>query len=264
MSDAYSIAKRWKKSILFLDLNIHPVTKAEVHDYIAEVVKNQQKALVLNVNIHCINLAIKHTWLRHFLNQAQIVFCDGDGVRWGLKCVGQSAPEKITYNEWIWQLAAYCEKNHLSFYFLGARPGVAEYAAEQLRGRYPSLDIMGVHDGYFLDSPKEQEKVVAEVNRLRPDILVLGLGMPKQEKWLSENWRRLNAHIFLTGGAVFDYASGKLAIAPQWMIHFHLEWLYRLCQEPRRLGMRYAWGIPSFFYHVILGLIMRRCRKENQ
>ena len=82
--------------------------------------------------------------------------------------------------------------------------------------------------------------------------------MPAQEKWLKENWRELNVNIFLTGGAVFDYASGRVRRAPEWMIRGNLEWLFRLVQEPRRLFKRYVFGIPYFFYAVIIERLKRK------
>ena len=129
---------------------------------------------------------------------------------------------------------------------------VAEQAAARLRRRFPKIKIVGVRHGYFDKNPESAEnaELVAVINQLRPNILIAGMGMPVQERWLMENWERLNVNVFLTGGAVFDYISGKLSRAPRWMTENGLEWLGRLLIEPRRLWKRYILGNPLFLWRV--------------
>jgi len=219
----------------------------------ANYIAQDAHALVLNVNVNCLNLGMAHRWLREFLNQAEIVFCDGAGVMLGAQILGHQIPERITYADWIWQLAEFAEPHGYTFYFLGARSGIAEQAAQNLRKRFPTLKIVGVRDGYFdkTANSKENEAVIATINACRPNILVLGMGMPLQERWLMENWDRLNVNVVLTGGAVFDYISGELQRAPQWMTDNGLEWLGRLLIEPRRLWKRYVVGNPLFLWRVL-------------
>ena len=252
MDSPYPIASKRQTNISLLGLPIHEVDRDGVHEFIQGVIESKQKALVLNLNVNCANLARKRLWLRDFLRTSQLTFCDGDGIRWGLRCLGYRPPPKITYDRWIWELAEFCEKRSLSLYFLGAKPGVAEKAAEQLQKRFPKLQIAGTQHGYFEKKGAVNDKVIAEINRVSPDILVLGFGMPLQEQWLRDHWISIKAHIFLTGGAVFDYASGLAKRAPHWMIQCHLEWLYRLSEEPGRLFVRYVFGIPYFFFCVFM------------
>ena len=246
--------KASKKSgaVSFLGLNLHPVSADEVHEFIGKVIRDRQKAIVLHLNIYGVNLALELKWMKDFFNESQLVFCDGDGVRWGTRLLGLPVPPKITYDRWIWQLADFCEKKHFRLFFLGGKPSVASLAVERLREKYPGLEVVGVRHGYFEKEGSENEDIIAEINRQKPDILIVGLGMPIQEKWLMDNWEKIDANIFLTGGAVFDYASGKAKRAPRWMIRLQLEWLFRLLQEPRRLFLRYAIGIPYFLFRVIL------------
>ena len=252
----------YKLGAFYLDgVPVHNVNAEEVYRFIEQVILRDEKALVLNVNIHCVNLAWQHSWLRDFLNEALLVFCDGDGVRWGLRILGYPPPPKITYDRWVWQLVEFCDKKRFSLFFLGAKPGVAEQAARNAKAKYPGLLIAGIHDGYFSKEGEENEKAIAMINRIRPDILVLGLGMPLQEKWLKENWQRLHAHIFLTGGAVFDYVAGLAKRAPAWMIRCHLEWFFRLIQEPKRLFVRYAFGIPYFFFRIFVAKLSKDPKK---
>lgn len=94
--------------------------------------------------------------------------------------------------------------------------------------------------------------VIEKINKVRPNILLVGFGMPVQEYWLQENWEKIDTNIALTGGAVFDYLSGELRRAPRWMTDHGLEWLGRLIIEPRRLWKRYIIGLPLFFLRVLL------------
>lgn len=254
------VASQKAGALSFLGLQLHPVDVNELHGFIETVILRKEKALIPHLNVHGVNLALRYPWMKDFINGAQLVFCDGDGVRWGAKLLGLTVPPKITYDRWIWQLAAFCEKKGFRIFFLGGRPGVAQTAADRLKGRYPQLAVVGVQHGYFRQGGEENEKVIEAVSRVKPDILIVGLGMPRQEKWLSENWQRIPAHAFLTGGAVFDYASGRAKRAPEWMIRAHLEWLFRLIQEPRRLFGRYLWGIPVFFFRVFRAMRTGRSR----
>lgn len=235
-----------------MGIPVHQVDVEKIHAFLKSVIGQGMKALVLNVNIHSVNLALRHLWLREFLNSAQLVFCDGDGVRWGLRILGYEPPPKVTYDRWIWQLAQFCEKEAYRLFFLGGKPGVAEAARQEMKSRFPKLEITGAEHGYFPKAGAENERVIEKINRAKPDILVVGFGMPLQERWLKDYWERIDAHIFLTGGAVFDYVSGGLRRAPRWMIQTHLEWLFRLLGEPRRLSARYLFGIPYFFLCVLI------------
>jgi N-acetylglucosaminyldiphosphoundecaprenol N-acetyl-beta-D-mannosaminyltransferase len=138
-------------------------------------------------------------------------------------------------------------------YLLGARPGVAQEAARRLQARYPDLEIVGVHHGFFdhAAGSLENEAVVREINDARPDILLVGMGMPLQEYWLMENQDRLQGGVVLTGGAVFDYVSGGLRRGPRALTHSGFEWLARLLVEPRRLWRRYLIGNPLFLLRVL-------------
>ncbi|MCA1687542.1 MAG: WecB/TagA/CpsF family glycosyltransferase, partial [Actinobacteria bacterium] len=113
--------------------------------------------------------------------------------------------------------------------------------------------IVGVRHGYFDHGAgsAENEAVVGEINAAAPDILVVGLGMPLQERWLMENWQKLDVSVALTGGAVFDYVSGRLSRGPRPLTGSGFEWLARLLVEPRRLWRRYLLGNPLFLLRVL-------------
>jgi N-acetylglucosaminyldiphosphoundecaprenol N-acetyl-beta-D-mannosaminyltransferase len=238
-------------AIHVLGVGVHPLSLESLHEWMAQVITARGHELVLHANVHALNLASSEPWFRDFLNSAPVVFCDGAGVMLGARILGARIPERITYADWMWQLAALAAERDWSFYFLGARPGVAERAATQLRAQHPRLRVAGVQDGYFERVGAENDAVVDAINAAAPDILVVGLGMPLQEAWLRDNWERLDVPIALTGGAVFDYLSGTLRRAPRWMTGSGLEWLGRLAIEPRRLWRRYLLGNPLFLARVL-------------
>lgn len=237
--------------ISVLGIKVNPITEDELNGEIARIIRAGRKELVLNVNVNAINQALKHSFMKELLNRAGIVFCDGYGVILGARILGADIPERITYADWMWSLSALCEREGFSFFFLGAREGIAQQAAEKLRERYPSLKVVGIRNGYFAKTGPENDAVIEQINRSRPDILVLGLGMPAQERWLSENWEKVDARIALTGGACFDFISGTVKRAPRWMADNGMEWLYRLLLEPRRMFTRYVIGNPLFMLRVI-------------
>jgi N-acetylglucosaminyldiphosphoundecaprenol N-acetyl-beta-D-mannosaminyltransferase len=243
-----------------LGVGVDPLTVEGLHAEIGRLVQHGERGLVLNVNAHCLNLCYEDSKLRDFLNGAEVVFCDGAGVMLAARILGRRIPERITYADWTWQLAAFAAAEGFSLYFLGARPGVAQEAARKLRQSYPSLRIVGVRHGYFDHSVKspENEAVVQEINSRAPDILLVGLGMPLQERWLMENRHRLDAGVVLTGGAVFDYVSGRLRRGPRFLTRGGFEWLARVLLEPRRLWRRYLIGNPLFLLRLLkqrLGLL---------
>jgi N-acetylglucosaminyldiphosphoundecaprenol N-acetyl-beta-D-mannosaminyltransferase len=247
------VARPVKDRVNVLGVGVDPLTVEELNAEIGRLVRERKRALVLNVNAHCLNLCYEDSRLRDFLNGAEIVFCDGAGVMLAARILGGRIPARITYADWAWQLAAFAAAEGFSLFFLGARAGVAQAAAQRLKERHPGLRIAGVRHGYFdhaAGSP-QNEAIVEEINAAAPDILLVGLGMPLQERWLMQNAHRLDAGATLTGGAVFDYVSGRLGRGPRLLIRNGFEWLARLLAEPRRLWRRYLVGNPIFLLRVL-------------
>lgn len=218
------------------------------------VVGTNDKKLILSGNVHSFNLAYQHSWLRDFINQAYIVRIDGFGLRLGARLLGYETPPRMTWADFAWQLAEYSEPRGFRFFFLGARPGVADKAASRLTKQFPHLRIVGTQHGYFdkTQTSSENRAVIQHINATDPDILIVGLGTPLQERWLMENWGEIDANVALTGGAVFDYVSGELRRAPRWMTDYGLEWLGRLLIEPHRLWKRYIIGNTLFVWRIFM------------
>ena len=130
----------------------------------------------------------------------------------------------------------------LKIYLLGGMPGVAERAAQSITDRWPNIEVVGTASpplGFEKD-PEQNAALLAEISLLRPDILLVGLGAPKQELWVHEHCREIAAPVALCIGATIDFLAGERRRAPKWMRRTGLEWLYRVLTEPRRLWRRYA------------------------
>ncbi len=134
-----------------LGINIHSLTVGELIKALGELVTENKKCVVANVNIHAMNIAVKNETFKKFLNDALINFCDGDGVRFGASLQGKHIEEKITYNRLIYQLAEYSQDQNISWYMLGSKPGVTDVAHDKLMAQFPKLKIAGHHHGYISD-----------------------------------------------------------------------------------------------------------------
>jgi N-acetylglucosaminyldiphosphoundecaprenol N-acetyl-beta-D-mannosaminyltransferase len=247
------IVKPAVNSVDLLGVRIDDLPVETLVEQITRYVQNQEKAIISNVNIHAMNLAYKLADFRQFLCDCEIVFCDGFGVMLGARMAGGNLHYRYTPPDWIPLLCEECVSNDLSMYFLGAREGVAKQAANNLQASFPRLRILGTRHGYFDKSPGslETQIMIQEINEQRPDILLVGFGMPMQEFWLRDNWSELDVGVALPVGAFFDYAAGAKRRAPNWITDSGFEWLGRLIVEPDRLWQRYIIGNPLFFWRIL-------------
>ena len=206
---------------------------------------------VMYVNAHVLNRSCEMEELRQALQRADLVYCDGYGVRVAARALDVDVPHRMTGADWVWGLAALCEESGRSLYLLGSDPGSSSEAATALKRWYPRLDVRGTHHGYFdLDSP-HSERVLEHIAESRPDILLVGMGTPQQELWADRYADRVEAGVIWTVGALFDYVAGRTPRAPHWLSDNGFEWIFRLAVEPRRMWRRYLLGNPAFLLRVL-------------
>ncbi len=206
---------------------------------------------VMYVNAHVVNQARVTPGLGEALRGADLVYCDGYGVRLAARALKRPVPHRMTSTDWIWGLASLCELASHPLYLLGSEPPRAREAAAHLRRLYPRLDVVGAHHGFFeLDSP-HNERVIEDINAHRPRIVLVGMGTPKQELWADRYADRLDGAVVWTVGALFDYVSGRTPRAPRWLADNGLEWIFRLAIDPQRMGRRYLLGNPVFLKRVL-------------
>lgn len=238
---------------MLLGVKIDSLSLDQLLSEIQACVLTRRHAVFSYVNLHAINLAYSLPWFREFLNRSQVTFCDGVGIKLAARITGQRVDHRFTPPDFMDCICALAARSGWRLFFLGAKPGTALRAAERMMEKYPPLQIRTYH-GYFDKTYEslENKSVVGEINLFQPHMLVLGFGMPLQEKWIIENMPSLDINVALPAGALFDYLSGDLPRAPRWMTDHGLEWLGRLLIEPRRLWKRYLIGIPLFFWRVFI------------
>ena len=206
---------------------------------------------VMYVNAHVVNRSVTTPGLGDALRRADLVYCDGYGVRLAARAMHRDIPHRMTGADWIWVLAAVCELAGQSIYLLGSEPPKAHEAAARLRRSYPDFDVVGSHHGYFeLDSP-HCDRVIEDIVAHHPHIVLVGMGTPKQELWADRYADELGGAVVWTVGALFDYVSGHMPRAPRWLADNGLEWIFRLAIEPRRMWRRYLIGNPVFLSRVL-------------
>lgn len=191
---------------------------------------------------------------RAAIEAADYVHADGASVvRAGNQFNGaKSFPERVATTDAFHDAALLAERCGLTFYFLGARQTANSQAVEAARRLYPGLRILGAHHGYFRDNSEEELNVLEEIARLKPDVVWVALGRPRQELWCLRHRDQLRGVAWLkTCGGLFDFLSGRAHRAPQFMIDAGFEWLYRLLREPRRLFWRYlVTNVHSIYLYI--------------
>lgn len=249
--------------VILLKTRFHKLTVHDLIEYVVKAAKLEKKTIVGNVNVRAMNFACELPWYRDFLNNADLVFCDGFGVILGAKLQGYSleSVHRMTCPDYIENLALACEQQDVSLFLLAGKPGVIDKAIAKLKAIAPNLKIQG-HHGYFEKSGAENDAVIDQINKFKPGILYIGFGMPLQERWILDNINRIEARVFLPLGACLDFYTNSVYRGPRWMTDRGLEWLARLTTEPRRLWQRYLVGNSLFFYRVLTHYVGDRIRKR--
>ncbi len=182
---------------------------------------------------------------RAAVNGADLVLPDGIGVLYGAKLLGTPLKERVPGIEFGTGMLARCARRGKSVYLLGAKPGIAERAAEKLAERFPGLVIAGTHDGYF----KDDAPVAAEIRASGADMALVCLGAPKQELFMARYGEATGCHLLMGLGGSMDIFAGAAQRAPEFYCRHNLEWFYRLVKEPSRLGRMMK--LPLFLVHAV-------------
>jgi N-acetylglucosaminyldiphosphoundecaprenol N-acetyl-beta-D-mannosaminyltransferase len=190
---------------------------------------------------------------REILNEAGMVTPDGMPLVYLLRSAKRGPVERVYGPDLLLRTCEHSIFRQYRHYFLGAAPGVAQRMAERLRDRFPGLVVSGAFSPPFRPTTDAEDlAIAAAINRSLPDIVWIGLGTPKQERWMYRFRKLLNAPILISVGSAFDYFSGEKRQAPPVLQRIGLEWMFRLAHEPRRLWPRYSRVIPGFLYLLML------------
>ena len=235
------------RSVRLLGVRVDDIPRDAIVDRICDDAAHGRRLLVLNVNAHMLMLARQHQWLGRFLDEADVVFCDGAGVQLASLLLTGTRPHRCTPPEWAGMAARRLAKEGRSVYWLGGQPGVVEQAARNFEAAYAARTV-GWQHGFFDQrwGSADNRRIVEQINRAAPDLLFVTMGMPLQERWLYDHWPLLNVRVAITAGALVDHAAGRVRRPPRWVSNLGLEWAVRLAVEPRRLWRRYLLELPAF------------------
>ena len=192
-------------------------------------------AFVTYLNIDCLRLTAEEPDYKQILQNADMVLPDGTALRIATRLAGQRKADHYIITDVFVATIERLAGQGAKFYFLGGPPGVAEAAAEVMRQRLPKIAVVGTHDGFF----KDDEAMIAAINQSGADVLIVGTGAPRQERWLHKHRDRLQPQCRWAVGALFTWISGHQARAPMLFQKLYLEWFWRLLHEPQRLFVRY-------------------------
>jgi len=211
--------------------------------------KEGEKRTIFYVNAHILNIAYKDSKFSETLNKSDLVIADGIGTVWGSKILGGCDLQKMTSADFYLQLFELLSKFEISVYMLGGKPGVAKKAVQELRKAYPKIFILGYADGYFIEKPKDV--VIQEIKTKKPKILLVGMGTPRQEYWINNNYNELPSSVIWAVGALFDYIAGFEKRTPEYLNRLNLEWLWRLMMDFPGKWQRYLVGNPLFLLRIM-------------
>jgi len=244
--ESRGIKRSRTERVRVLGIGFDPLTLQEAADRVQEFVASGKPHMVVTPNPEIVYTAQFDSNLRHVLLEADLVTADGTGIVWAAGHIGQPVPERVTGIELAEEVMRRAAASGYGLYLLGAGPGVAEEAAVRLAERFPGLRIVGTHHGYF--GPDQEPAVLDAVRSARPDLLFVGLGAARQEKWMAAHGGELGVPASIGLGGCLDVWAGRLARAPLLFRRLRLEWLYRLGKEPRRFWRMVA--LPKFVQAV--------------
>ncbi len=249
-------SNRDKSVVNFMGVDIEIVNEEGLFDRIVDFARYDRPHKVMYANAHCMVISRKDESYRHILKNAHLVYADGASLVWGARLFGHYLPGRLTAADFMPRFFSLFAEKGLRVYMLGAEPGVAEAAAQRLQRDNPGLEIAGTHHGYFREW--EADRIIEGINKTQAQIVMVGMGVPYQEKWIEQHYERLNASVIWGVGALFDFLSGRLARGPQWLLDSGFEWLCRLVTEPRRLWRRYLLGNVLFIWYVFRWKLLTR------
>ncbi|MGQ0570838.1 MAG: WecB/TagA/CpsF family glycosyltransferase [Armatimonadota bacterium] len=211
---------------------VHAVGMDEALAWVRDRIGGRAPAYVVTLNGALLVQAARDPTLRALVNGAGLVTADGIGVILAARILGVDLAERVAGIDLLVAVCQLAARSGYRIFLLGGAPGIAESTAETLRRQYPALNIVGAQHGFF--RPNEEEAVCAQIRGARPDVLLVALGAPRQERWIQRWSAALDVPVSIGVGGSFDVLAGRVPRAPRWMQRAGLEWLYRAVREPRR------------------------------
>lgn len=241
------------KAMSWLGFVAHPGGAEDYVAHLKDAIDAQRPTTVFAHNLHSLYLYYRSKSLRDSYRE-RINMVDGMPIIWLLKMAGfdVSAADRLTYVDFIWALLDSAEKNGWRVSHIGQTSKVQQRAMDQIKQRYPQLKTHAI-PGYFdqSDNSADSLKVIQELNDFAPQILLVGLGSPRQEHWVAQHRELIQCPAVLSCGACMEYVAGEVGTPPRWMGRTGLEWSYRLLENPRRFASRYFLEPWALLYSML-------------
>lgn len=243
-------------------LNIKDTTLDEAGASIVADAKQNNRCKVFFLNAHCVNVAANNASYLQALQDQALLYGDGSGMRYAAKLAGFWLRDNVNGTDLFPIICREAAREQVSLALLGARPGIAQRCADNMKKQFPHLNIVWTHDGYF--NPNDAESIIQSINNSGAQILLIAMGVPNQELWIARHAEKLQAPILMGVGALFDFYSGIMPRAPYFIRKLGLEWVFRLMMEPKRMFARYVLGNPIFMMRVLWRRLKGRKALQQQ
>lgn len=243
------------EKVSIFGVEIFNITFEEAIDIVKDFLKEDKLHTIVTPNTEIVMDAKNNPEIREIINKKDLVVADGIGLIYGSKIRKKPLKERVTGFDISMKLLEIAKQEGYSVYLLGTKEEIVKKAYDNLM-EDEELNVVGYHNGYFkgahlgIKNHEEEQSVINEINELKPDIIFLGMGYPKQELWMEENQDKLNSKIIIGNGGVIDILAGEAKRAPKIFIKLNLEWFYRLISDPSRIKRQMA--IPKFLISIIL------------
>ena len=239
-----------------LDVGVSAISMGKTVEIMEEWIRNRAQHYICVTTVHLVMEAQKDPGLREILNSSGLTTADGMPLVWVGKLLGHPAMDRVYGPDLMTNFSALADgAGHTNFYY-GGGPGIAEKLAQRLGEKFPALKVVGTYSPPFRPlTPEEDQQIVDMINEADPDVLWVGLGAPKQDRWMAEHFGRVKVPVMIGVGAAFDFLSGSKKQAPMWIQKSGFEWLFRLLSEPRRLWKRYLTTNTLFLISMAVQLI---------
>jgi N-acetylglucosaminyldiphosphoundecaprenol N-acetyl-beta-D-mannosaminyltransferase len=248
--------------IRIADVFVHPLEAPTIRSTLVHFVEARRPRQILTVNLDFVQLARRSAEFRQVVNSAALAVLDGKPLVWLARNLG-IACDRVTGPDLIAMFCGLSAEHGYRMFLLGGAPAVALEAKEQLERSYPGVRVCGAFSPPFADYPfprELDEQISRRIKEARPDILLVAFGCPKQDFWIHDHLEELAVPVAVGVGASLDFIAGRVHRAPECLQQWGLEWLYRLCLEPRRLWRRYLKDDAPFMLKLLVLHALARLR----
>jgi N-acetylglucosaminyldiphosphoundecaprenol N-acetyl-beta-D-mannosaminyltransferase len=229
-------------------------------DVMDTMVARRERGYVIAAAVHAVMVGRDDPEMREALLDSTLTVPDGMPVVWAANWLGENLPDRVYGPELMRRYNDRCAHlRHRVWLYGGRDQGSLVQLALSMRRKHPGIHVVGGYSPPFRAlTPEEEDAIVEQINEARPDVLWVGIGVPKQEKWMARMRERLEVPVMCGVGAAFDFHAGRVSQAPDWMQERGLEWTYRIAQEPRRLLPRYLYYNPRFMAAITRQVVRER------